>query len=133
MSKFFALLSVLGTGFIVWVIYLANTGAHSVFFELVQRIPFGDKLGHFGLFGTLSFLLIAASGGRTILLAGREIFIASAIVTLFVTGEELSQLFITTRTFDIVDWLADAAGIAAASLAYSLYRDCRDNIPPWQS
>ena len=34
-------------GFIGWVIYLANTGQKSVFFELVAAIPYGDKLGIF--------------------------------------------------------------------------------------
>ncbi|WP_226410779.1 hypothetical protein [Shewanella glacialimarina] len=33
-------------GFIIWVIYLANTGGSSIFFDIVKHIPYGDKVGH---------------------------------------------------------------------------------------
>ncbi|WP_244325652.1 hypothetical protein [Shewanella aestuarii] len=44
-------------GFIIWIIYLANTGGRSVFFVLIKHMPYGDKVGHMLLFGTLTIWL----------------------------------------------------------------------------
>ncbi len=131
MSRFFTLLSLLGGSFIIWVIYLANTGSPSFFFEFVRRIPYGDKVGHFCLFGTLTLFIVAASGGRTCNLVGVNLFVGSLLVVAFVTMEEISQLFIQTRTFDVYDWLADLAGIIIASCLYKVCRLLRTASPPW--
>lgn len=45
------------TDFILWILYLANTGGQSIFFEWVNAVPYGDKLGHFGLFGMLAIFM----------------------------------------------------------------------------
>jgi len=37
--------------FICWIIFMADSGQKSVFFELVKSIPYGDKLGHVILYG----------------------------------------------------------------------------------
>lgn len=103
--------------FIVWMIYTANIGGHSVFFELVGAIPYGDKLGHMLLFGlltlcanfTLSFTILKLrlwpSHYKPRLYKG------TLLVTLFVLIEEGTQYYIPTRTFDLYDLLADAIGI----------------------
>ena len=102
-------------GFIGWVIYLANTGQKSVFFELVAAIPYGDKLGHFCLFGLLTLFINLAFKFKTKNVAGRPIYLAVLIVSTFVILEELSQHFVESRTLDFVDLIADFAGIAAFS------------------
>ena len=102
-------------GFIGWVIYLANTGQKSVFFDLVAAIPYGDKLGHFCLFGLLTLFINLAFKFKTMNVSGRPIYLAVLIVSTFVILEELSQHFVESRTLDFVDLIADFAGIAVFS------------------
>lgn len=102
-----------------------------MFFEFVQRVPYGDKVGHFCLFSTFTFFIIAASNGRTCKLVGVNLFMGSLLVVGFVTLEEASQLFIQTRTFDVFDWLADLAGIVIASCIYKVCNLPRTDSPPW--
>ncbi|NKF49315.1 trypsin [Shewanella sp. WXL01] len=97
--------------FILWVIYLANTGASSSLFHLVAAIPYGDKLGHLLLFGSLSCLMIVASRFYRLKLFGKQAYLGAILVSLFVIAEEFSQAFIATRTFDFTDLLFDAIGI----------------------
>lgn len=105
--------------FILWVIYLANTGGSSIFFDFIRSIPNGDKLGHLCLFGTLTFGVIVGSRFRSFTLGNLNFYYGAVLVAIFVIGEELSQYFIPSRTFDIVDLTADSLGILmAACLAY---------------
>ena len=97
--------------FILWIIYLANTGQQSIFFELVRLIPYGDKVGHLCLFGFLTLLANFASKFKTFKLGKLNVYWGSVAVLVFVTIEELSQHFMPTRTLDIYDYIADMAGI----------------------
>lgn len=97
--------------FILWVIYMANTGQSSVFFELVSMIPYGDKVGHFMLFGILT---IAANIGlrfKTWSIGQQQIYLGATYVLIFASLEELSQQFFSRRTLDLSDFIADLAGI----------------------
>lgn len=98
-------------GFILWIIYLANTGEQSMFFDFVRALPFGDKLGHFGLFGMLTLLMNFAFKLKTIKIASLPIYLGAILVFSFAILEELSQFFVDSRTLDITDVLADVAGI----------------------
>lgn len=119
MSKLMIALATAFFIFILRIIYLANTGGDSLFFDFIGSIPYGDKLGHFCLFGTLTFLSILASRFRCFRIRKHKIYYAAAIVSAFVLSEEISQAFIPSRTFDFVDLGADALGIlAAVTLAY---------------
>ena len=106
--------------FILWIIYLANSGSSSPFFSFVHAIPFGDKLGHFGLFGTLTLISILATRYRTFQLGFLNIYYAAAGVAVFVVCEEISQLLLPLRTFDPVDLSADFLGILVATGLMSL-------------
>lgn len=97
--------------FIIWIIYLANTGQQSIFFELVRLIPYGDKVGHLGLFGTLTLLANFASKFKVFKLGKINVYWGSVAVFVFVTIEELSQHFVSTRTLDVFDYIADMVGI----------------------
>ena len=119
--KLISLLSVAFLGFIVWIIYLANTGQRSVFFNLVASIPFGDKLGHFCLFGllTLGFNFVFKLKSFNLVffnLASLKVYVGSSVVLLFAVLEELSQYFIPNRTLDATDLLADVVGILLFNL-----------------
>lgn len=100
--------------FILWIIYLANTGGKSIFFELVGAVPHGDKLGHMGLFGCLTLLAIFGSKFRTFSCGKINIYYGAAVVLVFVLIEEISQAYIPSRTFEFVDLIADSIGIIFA-------------------
>lgn len=99
------------TAFILWILYLANTGGQSIFFEWVNAIPFGDKLGHFGLFGMLALFMNYACKLSTIKAGKIELYIGALVVFTFAVIEELSQFFVASRSLDITDVMADIAGI----------------------
>lgn len=102
--------------FILWIIYLANTGQQSIFFDLVKQIPYGDKLGHIIIFALLTFSVNLATRLKIIVLGPVKFFVGSLLVSLFAFGEELSQYFYPSRTLDIYDLIANIAGISLSSL-----------------
>lgn len=105
--------------FILWVIYLANTGSSSVFFGFIRSIPYGDKLGHICLFGFLTLVTIVGSKFRGFSFGKFKLYYGAVLVGIFVVGEELSQAFIPSRTFDFFDLAADSVGITiAVGIAY---------------
>ncbi|MEI8621636.1 VanZ family protein [Pseudoalteromonas sp. B129b] len=116
MHKLISTISVVLLGFIVWIIYLANTAQHSIFFEFVASIPYGDKLGHFCLFGLLTLGANFAFKLKSFTLLSLKIYLGSSVVFVFVLVEELSQYFIPSRTLDATDLLADIVGIITFSL-----------------
>lgn len=97
--------------FILWIIYLANTGQESVFFELARLIPYGDKIGHLCIFGLLTLTANFASKFKTLSIGRVNLFWGSVAVFVFVSIEELSQHFMPTRSLDIYDFTADFIGI----------------------
>ena len=120
MYRLAAYLGVIFFIFILWVIYMADTGQHSLFFDLVKSIPYGDKLGHLVLFG---FLTLGANVGtkfKIIKIFGLRLFLGAVLVSLFVVGEELSQYFVPSRTLDVIDLFADFIGVLTF-VAISLY------------
>ncbi len=116
MYKIAKAFSVVFFGFIVWVIYMANTGQNSVFFEFIKSIPYGDKLGHFCLFGFLTLGVNFAFKLKKIEFAIVSVYMGSFLVLSFALLEELSQYFISSRSLDTIDFLADLAGIATFGL-----------------
>jgi VanZ family protein len=101
--------------FIALVIRAANTGQGERYWSFLDAIPFGDKLGHVILMGILCFLLNLALHCRTVTIRKSPILLGTLLVSLFVIVEEISQLFLQYRSFDLGDLLADAIGIALAS------------------
>lgn len=108
--------------FILWVIYVANSSAHNALLDWVRLTPYGDKMGHAGLFGMLTLLAITASGFRSLAFGNFRIYHGASWVVVFVVLEELSQIYIPSRTFDLNDLGADAVGVAAACFACFQYR-----------
>ena len=112
--------------FILWIIYLANTGGHSMFFDLIRHIPYGDKLGHMLLFGLLTFVANLALQSRHFTLGRIPLYYGAVLVSIFVLFEEISQGFIPSRTLDIVDLAADAVGIILFSYLSGLTQGILD-------
>ncbi len=111
MVKLFAGLSVLFSLFLGWIIFSASTGQSNLFFELVKRVPYGDKWGHLLLFGTLTFLVNLGTNFRRVYLGGFRPYLGAIAVAVFVFIEECSQAYLPQRTFDLFDLFADALGI----------------------
>lgn len=95
----------------VGIIALANLKSTEYLLSFVGDIPYGDKIGHFVLFGILSFL-VNLSFGMKIFRRGKFGFPAgSLLVLLAITLQEFSQLFLSGRTFSLVDLLCGFLGV----------------------
>lgn len=106
--------------FIAWIIYLADTRQHCIFFDLVRRMPYGDKIGHAVLFGVLSLGATLALKLKGLNLGRGIVPYGALLIFTIALGEELSQYFIPGRTIDIADLTADLCGITiCARMAYS--------------
>lgn len=93
------------------IIVIADQGRADLFWGIVGRIPCGDKLGHLGLVGTLSFLLNLLLAGRPAPGRFSSMMLGSLILLAFMTLEEASQAFIPHRSFDLLDGLANLIGV----------------------
>ena len=96
-------LAVLFTLFIVLVIVLANRGQLGILGWLNQ-IPFGDKAGHFILYGILT-LLVDLALFRSLPDSSRRLLAlrVALILALLIGLEEFSQQYFPNRSFDLVD------------------------------
>jgi VanZ family protein len=97
---------------VVGIITLANVGGTEQVFAVVRLVPYGDKLGHFVLIGLLALLADLALGRRDVTVGTMKVPLGPAIVSVLVVLEELSQIALPTRSFDLLDLTADALGIA---------------------
>lgn len=102
--------------FILWIIYLADSGKSSIFFDLVKVLPYGDKLGHIFLYGILSFGVSLVLNFKAFVYKRVTIYYGALLVFLFAFIEELSQAFYPNRTLDAYDLIADILGIALFSI-----------------
>ena len=105
-------LTILFTLFIILIIVLADLGKLGIL-RILNQIPYGDKAGHFILYGILTLLLdltLLRSQHFTLrpsLLVLRITLILSLIIGL----EEYSQQFFAKRTFDLVDLAFSYLGV----------------------
>ncbi len=83
--------------------------------DIGHSVPFGDKIGHFTLFGIMALLLNMALRFNRVRVFSRSFHLGSIIVLVFAIGEEFSQLAFSNRTFDFVDMLFDLLGIGILS------------------
>lgn len=103
-------------------IYLSNTGQGSLIVGYVRSFPYGDKLGHFLLFGCLAFTLNYALRLRCLSFFIIPIPLGSIAVLSFAILEELSQLYFPHRRFDLLDIYADVAGVVLFTILNYLPR-----------
>ena len=107
--------------FIIIIIILADTRRLGTL-DAIYNIPYGDKVGHFFLFGLFSMVVNlsvfesrSASGTKNRFEANykRSAIITSLIIAVFVGLEEFSQLWFPSRTSSLFDLLASYLGIAS--------------------
>ena len=105
---------------IVFFVMVANAGRIPKWFEAFYDFPAGDKVGHFLLFGFLSYLV---NRSALVLLPGQDslrVVLTTSLALLLLIGlEEWSQSLFPARTLSLVDLSASYAGVALfAVLAY---------------
>lgn len=97
--------------FISYIIFLADTADYNMGFALVEHLPYGDKIMHALLYGVMAMLLNYGLGYRQI---GR-LQLGAVMVLSFAIIEECTQYYIPTRSFDLLDMLADLVGVMVFS------------------
>ena len=111
--------------FICWIIYSADCGVDNVFVNFAHSIPYGDKLGHAFLFGTLAFLVNLALNNRRIPFFSLRLLLGSLLVITFAVVEEFSQIAFELRTFDWTDIGSDLLGVLLFSYGSILLEQCK--------
>lgn len=105
-------LSLLFFAFIVGVIILADMDEIPPYIRALYDFPYGDKLGHFLLYGLLNFFVtltfLRALPNRTSM---RVALSVGLILAAAVAAEEFSQQFFSARTFDLIDLSASYLGL----------------------
>ncbi|HRQ31885.1 MAG TPA: VanZ family protein [Anaerolineales bacterium] len=104
-------LAILFALFLALVIGLADAGKLGVL-GFINQIPYGDKAGHFLLFGILTLLLdltfIRSLPNRDPKLVA---LLVGLILALLIGAEEYSQQFFNSRTFSLLDLAFSCLGV----------------------
>ena len=96
------------------VIVCADRGVLRGFFGWINGLPFGDKAGHIFLIGIMAHLLNGALAGRTAGLCSFRWQQGGLVIAVVMTIEEITQIWIPSRTFDWGDLMANYVGILVA-------------------
>jgi hypothetical protein len=107
--------------FIGSVIYAADMGIGQRYFDIVRSFPLGDKISHFVLMGMMSALANLAARGRPVRFGSVSFGVGTLIVAIVVVAEEISQIWVPGRTFDLFDLVADFLGILCGAILAARY------------
>ncbi len=100
--------------FFIWIVVIADRGNATPWWSvIIDRLPYGDKVGHLCLIGTMSFLCNLAFPSRKL---ASFITVTTLSLLIALSLEELSQGWIQGRHLDLFDWLADLVGLALGQL-----------------
>jgi hypothetical protein len=111
----YAVLFACFTCFLGVIVFAADVGAGPRYWGWLRNVPLGDKICHFGLMFTFTLLANLALSRRP-LAAGSGILLGSVLVGSIVLVEEVSQLWIPGRSFDLVDLAADSLGLLCGDI-----------------
>ena len=81
------------------------------------EVPYLDKVAHFGAYAVLGACLAFAAHRSSLPMA-----LAVFLGTAYGATDEIHPRFVPGRSPDVFDWVADAAGVAAAVYLYSRWR-----------
>src|SRR6185436_7085573 len=102
--------------FIILIIVLADRGILSHYLGFIYDFPYGDKAGHFILYGILTFLInlttFEARPDQNRKLLAIKI---GLILALLIGLEEFSQRFFVDRTFSLLDLSFSYLGVIVFS------------------
>lgn len=105
--------------FIVLVIFIMLSATfqwENPIMGLIKGFKYGDKFAHLILIGILAYCINYLLKFKTIKRFNQNLLVGTIAITVFITLEELSQIWISTRTFDLMDLSANYVGIAIATL-----------------
>ena len=106
-------LAILFTLFILLVIVLADAGLLARHVGFVYAVPWGDKAGHFILYGILALLLNLALFRAVPDQSPKRLAVKCGLVLALLIGlEEFSQQYFANRTFDLLDLTFSYLGVA---------------------
>ena len=101
--------------FIIAVVILANLDMLGIL-GFINRIPYGDKFGHFILYGILTLLVdLAIIDARKDISPSLIALRVAFVLALSIGLEEYSQQFFASRTADWVDLIFSYFGVACFS------------------
>jgi hypothetical protein len=99
------------TLFILLIIILADQGKLGIL-GVINDIPYGDKAGHFILYGILTLLLDVTLIRSLPNRSPKWIVAAMGLILVLIIGiEEYSQQFYAKRTYDLVDLAFSYLGV----------------------
>ncbi|NWG07319.1 MAG: VanZ family protein [Chloroflexi bacterium] len=97
--------------FIVLIIVLADAGRLG-FLGFLNQIPFGDKAGHFILYGILTLFIDLALLGSFPRQDRNLVVVRCGLVLALLIGlEEFSQQIFAKRSFDLIDLAFSYLGV----------------------
>ena len=104
------------------IILNAGLGYANDTFPFVKDVPGRHHTAHILVFGGLSAIVNVMTKFRVINIKGINVLLGAVLVFLFVVIEEISQIWIDTRVFDLLDILSSFVGITIFSyLSYGLH------------
>ena len=109
-AKYLPLLALLT--FMGWIYIDANTGDYNTMLIMAKSVPYGDKMGHFILYGGLTLILNLTLGLRQIRIAGNEFLLGSVIILIVTFVDEFTQIPQKSRSFEWLDMSSNLLGIA---------------------
>ena len=97
--------------FIILIIVLADKGQLGLL-RLINQIPYGDKVGHFILYGILTLLMDLTLFRSLPLQSPKWVTVMSGLMLALLIGiEEFSQQFFASRTVSFQDLFAGYLGV----------------------
>ena len=73
-----------------------------------------DKVGHLCSVGLLTVLFNSFLSYTYFKIGDKKVFVGTSIISVLVSIEELSQNYLQTRSFELLDLVADYSGIIVA-------------------
>lgn len=124
-------LAILFSLFILLIIVLADVGVLSRTLRFLHAVPYGDKAGHFILYGILALLINLALFRSQPDHNRIPILIRSGLLLgLFIGLEEFSQQYFVNRSFDLLDLAFSYLGLVFFSWVAFKTNAGRDHSRP---
>ena len=100
--------------------------------SFLLNIPFGDKVGHFGIFGILTALLMFSLCGGKFFDNQRKSIVTVVLIVIFSWGamtEVLQGLLLDAREGDFWDFVADASAGVIGIYCYEILCEIFPFVP----
>jgi VanZ family protein len=105
-------LAILFAFLVLLIIVLADMGALPHYLQILKDLPYGDKAGHFILYGILTLLVDLALFRSLPLQSPKQVAVMSGLILAVLIGlEEFSQQYFANRTSSLTDLIASYLGM----------------------